>query len=421
MTELFREAGFAVVELEDQPQVVVINTCAVTAVAEGKSRRLIRRTVRQHPESVVAVMGCFSQIALEEARKLGACVVVGTRGRRSLLVGVEQALARGCAGAGVFPPDRVDEGGEVFEELPQLKQEKRVRATVKIQDGCDQRCSYCIVPTVRGPSRSRHPERVLGELESLVRGGYKEIVLTGIHLGCYGRDLGCSLSELIERIAAVPGLRRLRLSSLESVEMLGGGRLRLLDVLAAHKDIICPHFHIPLQSGSDRILARMGRPYSRGDYLEVLAEVRRLFPEAAVTTDIMAGFPGESGEDAEESLRMIEDCSFADVHVFGFSPRPGTPAAVMPEQVGDTLKSARVKALIEAGRKSRVTYLKGFFGQRMEVLLEHVSKEGAQGHTRNYIDVSIPPERCLAGWQSGMLVEVLLCEDVLQKQWDVCL
>ncbi|MCL1852524.1 MAG: MiaB/RimO family radical SAM methylthiotransferase [Peptococcaceae bacterium] len=446
LAELFREAGYDIVEPPAQPRVWVINTCAVTAAAEGKSRRLIRRIVRDHPESVVAVMGCFSQMAAEEVRALGAHVVVGTRERRSLPVYVEKyladmAIAARLSGAvadevkaaagdkmmveGGTVTDAADAAGEtgnpeIFEELPRLNREKRVRATVKVQDGCDHGCSYCLVPNLRGPSRSRQPARVLEEVRSLVGNGYKEIVLTGIHLGCYGRDLGQTLAGLIERVADVPGLARLRLSSLESVEIVGAGAAAaggataagggLLDVLAAHRDIVCPHFHIPLQSGSDRILAGMGRPYSRADYLEVLRAVRRCFPDAAVTTDIMAGFPGETNEDAKETLEMIAVCAFADVHAFGFSPRPGTPAAAMSGQVGPKVKAARVKALIEAGRKSRAGYLERFFGQRMEVLLEHVDGSGARGHTRNYIAVSVPAQACLDSWRSGDLVEVILQE-----------
>jgi threonylcarbamoyladenosine tRNA methylthiotransferase MtaB len=444
LAELFRGAGYAIVEPSEAPLALIINTCAVTSAAEGKSRRLVRRTVRSHPESVVAVMGCFSQLAAENVKSLGAHIVIGTRERRSLLDYVGTALenhsGQGTLSAPkgavccVMPyseeaesvmshfseetavPYYGGEGAVFFEELPRLSREKRARATVKVQDGCSQLCSYCIVPTVRGPSRSRRPESVLAEVRSLLANGYKEIVLTGIHLGCYGRDFGQSLAGLIDRIAAVPGLVRLRLSSLESTEFFdvsadaGSG---LLDVLAEHKDVICPHFHIPLQSGSDGVLTRMQRPYSREDYLGVLKEIRRHFPDAAITTDIMAGFPGESGEEAKETLSMIEECAFADVHAFGFSQRPGTLAARMQGQICSGVKAERVKALMEAGRQSRAAYLRNFYGRTMEVLLERVDEKGACGHTRNYIHVVIPPAQCLKIWHSGSLAAVTLTPDLV--------
>ncbi|MCL1919263.1 MAG: tRNA (N(6)-L-threonylcarbamoyladenosine(37)-C(2))-methylthiotransferase MtaB [Peptococcaceae bacterium] len=425
LTELFRQAGYAILDgqvlkgqtsgaLSERPRVFIINTCAVTAVAEGKSRRLIRRVVRENPESIVAVMGCFSQLALEQVKALGAHIVIGTRERRSLLTDVEGALKEKISqGSEIMPFE--EEEAVLFEELPRLSREKHVRATVKIQDGCNQRCSYCTVPAARGPSRSRQPERVLDEVKSLLEQGHKEIILTGIHLGCYGRDFDqssadiISLADLIDQIAPLPGLVRLRLSSLESTEI----GAELLEVLKVHRDVMCPHFHIPLQSGSDRVLARMERPYSCAGYLGALKEIRQIFPDAAITTDIMAGFPGEAEEDAEAALSMVEECGFADIHAFGFSARPGTAAAHMKGQVPAKVKEARVRALIECGRKVRAAYLQRFYGQVVEVLIEGVDEKGARGYTRNYICVDIPAQLCREGWQSGDLVEVLLAPSMV--------
>lgn len=414
IAQLFREAGYQVVGAAEEVEVVVVNTCTVTNVGDSKSRQVIRRMIRKHPESIVVVMGCYAQTAPGEVLGIdGVDLVLGTRERMKILDWLERVKAGGKAQNAV----REIRAGEEFEELPQLREERRTRAFLKIQDGCNQFCTYCIIPLARGPSRSRLPENVLAEARRLVEAGYHEIVLTGIHTGYYGQDLGeelgakeWDLDRLIGKLADLSGLKRLRLSSIEPMEYTP----KLRESIAS-SDKVCPHVHMPLQSGSDRVLSKMNRPYTVNEYLELLGELRRRIPDVAVTTDIITGFPGETEEDHAATLEFVKSCGFTGINVFPYSKRKGTPAASYAGQVPNRIKERRVKDLLLLDRFSRKEFVRRFLGKQVEVLIEWIDAQGyAVGHTPHYLQVKIP-----AGsgqgvpWRPGQFVKLVLEEGMV--------
>ncbi|MGC7870129.1 tRNA (N(6)-L-threonylcarbamoyladenosine(37)-C(2))-methylthiotransferase MtaB [Desulfosporosinus sp. SYSU MS00001] len=409
LAQLFREADYDVVNASEEADVVVVNTCTVTNTGGSKSRQAIRRMIKVHPESIVVVTGCYAQTAPGDVLDIeGVDLVLGTQDRGKILEWIERVkqerrplnAVRGIADAGEF------------EELPQLNEENRTRAFLKIQEGCNQFCTYCIIPYARGPLRSRQPDKALAEARRLVEEGYPEIVLTGIHTGFYGQDLnsGWNLARLIRELVEIPGLRRLRLSSIEPMEYTP----ELIDCIAS-SDIVCPHVHMPLQSGSDRVLVRMHRPYTLQDYRELLLRLRQRIPELAVTTDIIVGFPGETGEDHASTLNFVRECGFAGVHVFPYSKRQGTPAADYPDQILKKVKDQRVKELMAVARESQEAFMRRFIGKRVEVLVERVDPEGnAVGHTPHYIEVHLPRQQNKP-WFSRQFVQVVLEEDFIQS------
>ena len=409
VAQLFREAKYQVVGASEEADVVVVNTCTVTNTGDSKSRRVIRRMIREHPESVVVVMGCYAQIAPGEVLGIeGVDLVLGTQDRMKMLEWIEQVKAERK------PQNAVHEiwEAEEFEELPQLSEEHRARALLKIQEGCNQFCTYCIIPYARGPLRSRLPENALAEARRLVEAGYPEIVLTGIHTGYYGQELGEELGEewnlarLVRKLVIIPGLCRLRLSSIEPMEYTP-----VLIESIASSDKVCPHLHMPLQSGSDRILTRMNRPYTLNEYRGLLEKLRQRIPNLAVTTDIIAGFPGETEGDHASTLEFVKSCGFSGINVFPYSKRKGTPAADYPDQVSKQLKEQRVKELLLVARVSQEEFVRRFIGKPVEVLIEWIDPQGrAIGHTPHYIQVQIPASEDGKPWASRRFVTVVLEE-----------
>lgn len=408
--QLFRNNGYEVVTSSEEADVVVVNTCTVTNTGDAKSRQVIRRMVKAHPDAFVVVMGCYAQTAPGEVLNIeGVDLVLGTQDRGKILELIDQVKLEKQPKSSVHAIWKAVQ----FEELPLMEGESRTRATLKIQEGCNKFCTYCIIPYARGPVRSRVPANAIAEAEKLVAGGYKEIVLTGIHTGSYGEDLGeeWNLARLVKELASIQGLHRLRLSSIEPMEFTP----ELIDVIV-NNPAVCPHLHIPLQSGSDSILTRMRRPYSVREFKELIGKVNQLLPGIAITTDVIVGFPGETEEDFQNSLEVIKFCGFSGAHVFPYSKRKGTPAANYPDQLPNKIKEQRVKELMEAARQSQEEYVSKFFGQTVEVLIERVSPEGlATGHTRNYIQVNLPPRTEEKPWESGELVECVLEESYLSK------
>ncbi|SMB92931.1 threonylcarbamoyladenosine tRNA methylthiotransferase MtaB [Thermanaeromonas toyohensis ToBE] len=405
---LFRQAGYEIVPFEETADVYVIHTCTVTHLSDRKSRKLVRRATRQNPEAVVAVTGCYSQVAPEEVLKIpGVDVVVGTRDRARLVELVEEARRTGQVINAVRPHEK----GEPFEELP-LTQVSRVRAFVKIQEGCEEYCTYCIVPYARGPLRSRSPEAIIAEIKKLVAAGYQEIVLTGVHIGAYGRDLGnIDLERLLKLVVSIPDLGRVRVSSIDPPDFTPG-----LVATLTGSEKICPHYHVPLQSGDDWILRRMGRRYTVQQYLDLIASLRAGRPRAAITTDIIVGFPGEKEEHFQHTLSIVKQVKFSRVHVFPFSPRAHTPAALMPEQVTAEVKKDRVDRLLSLARGLAEEYAKGFLGETLEVLVEQemIEKPGLwEGHTENYLLVSFPAQEPL----TGQLVPIKILEYREGRLW----
>ncbi len=406
LNQLLTSEGYEVVQEAAGPDVVIINTCTVTGSGSSKSRKLIRRMAKEHPLSTIAVMGCYSQTQPEEVSQIeGVDLVLGTQDRSMILNHLhriaEQKQEKNPKEKTPILAVRDFEFQAVYEELPLIEGETRVRAMLKIQDGCSQFCTYCIVPYARGPARSRSSEKVISEANKLLEAGHKEIVLTGIHTGAYGKDQeGMDLSKLISQLAQLPQLLRLRISSIEPMEFSE----ELLTAVMSHK-VVCPHFHIPLQSGSDSVLARMKRPYGVEDYARLLNRIREKLPNAAISTDIMTGFPGETELEHEQSLKFIETCEFSGLHVFPYSRRIGTIAADMPGQLPRSIKTARVQEVIALGLKSRAKYIDRFIGKSLEVLVEKIDEDGsAQGHTSNYLEIRFPSSLNNGDWQVGQII-----------------
>ncbi|MDR3269899.1 MAG: tRNA (N(6)-L-threonylcarbamoyladenosine(37)-C(2))-methylthiotransferase MtaB [Peptococcaceae bacterium] len=404
IAQLFREAGYRIIQPGEQPDVVVVNTCSVTDTGDRKSRQRIRRMIRAYPDSLTVVMGCYAQACPQEIMGIeGVDLVIGTQGRSQILALIDKVKAERQACQVVLPARQARE----FEELPLLWQESRTRATIKIQDGCNQFCTYCLIPYVRGPNRSRDPQRVLAEIAQIAAAGYGEIVLTGIHTGAYGQDLeqAWDLARLIQESSAVSGLRRLRLGSIEPMEFTS----RLLDTIAA-TPLVCPHLHIPLQSGSDAVLARMKRPYRLRDYAQLLDKLYVMNPELSVSTDIITGFPGESATDHAHTLAFLQDCRFSGMHVFPYSKRQGTPAAAFPDQISKSDKERRSGELLRLDQELKRAYRRQFIGREAEILVERVSDSAALGHTPHYLAVRFPvkPEQTLTG---GSFTRIILTEE----------
>ena len=382
MEGLFKEAGYDIVEHSQPADVYVINTCSVTSLGDKKSRQLIRRVQRQNPDAIIAVTGCYAQIAPEQIKAIeGVRVVLGTANRRRIVEYVEQAIYQnGKIIDGVTDIMKVRE----FEDIPILDMPTRTRAFLKIQEGCTNFCSYCIIPFTRGPLRSRPLGSVRREADKLLANGFKEIVFTGIHLGAYGRDFkdGTSLADAARAVLDLPGLRRLRLSSLESIELSD----ELLTLLRDNPRF-SHHLHLPLQAGSDYVLKRMNRHYDREEFSRLLTRVREAVPGVSVSTDVIVGFPGETEEMFAESLEYIRSLKFSRMHVFPYSPRTGTPAAEMPDQVPEPVKKERVHRLQAVAGEMAGEYCQSYLGTVQRVLLETDTQGEKDGLTDTYIRV----------------------------------
>ncbi len=392
---LFRERGYRIVDFADKADVYIINTCTVTHLGDRKSRQLIRRSVRANPGAVIAVTGCYAQTSPGEILKIsGVDLVIGTRDRSKLVDLVESAVK------GQDPVNAVSEyrAGDEFEEIPSVPVQGRARAFLKIQEGCNNFCTYCIVPYARGPLRSRRPEKVIETARKMVASGFKEIVLTGIHTGAYGRDLnnGLNLAGLLRSLVDdIPSLLRLRLSSIEPNDITP----ELIETLAGSKTF-CRHLHVPLQSGDDRILARMERRYSAWEYTRLAEVLRENIPGLGLTTDVMVGFPGENEENFENTRRLIEKISFSGLHVFKFSPRRGTPAAQFEEKVDPRVKEERSRKLIQMGDRLAARFASAHIGRELDILVEQPfsgDNKMYEGLTDNYIKVVFPGHEDLRG------------------------
>ena len=382
-TELVRR-GHTLVPFESDADAYLINTCTVTAVSDKKCRNVIRRARKSAPGALVAVCGCYAQTDPEAVAALGADLVAGSSGRMAFLDRLEQAFAtRGVARVEVDDPMK----RRAFEVLSPGGLEGRTRALLKVEDGCVNFCSYCIIPYARGPVRSLPLETARAQARELEARGYRELVLTGIEISSWGRDLPGrpALIELIEAVsAAAPGLR-LRLGSLEPRTITEDFCSR-----AAGLPNLCPHFHLSLQSGCDATLARMNRRYDCARYLESVQLLRRQFPAPGITTDLIVGFPGESEEEFSQTLAFLDQCAFSALHVFPYSPRPGTPAAAMPGQVSAQAKQERAQRAGQAARRLKGAWLAGLVGQSFPVLFEQEEDGFSWGHAPNYAQVRVP-------------------------------
>lgn len=404
---LFRQRGYEVVPFSEAADVYVINTCSVTSLGDSKSRQLIRRARRQNDAAIIAVTGCYAQVSPEEIKALdGVRVVLGTKDRAKIVDYVEQAAREDGLLDGVSD---VMEQGE-FEDIPLFGMPTRTRAFLKIEDGCQNFCSYCIIPYARGPVKSRQLSHIRREAEKLAGAGFKEIVLTGIHLGAYGKDLpgNVTLADACREVLAVSGLKRLRLGSLESIELSP----ELFALMREEEERFCAHLHLPMQAGSDAILKAMNRHYDTAEFGRLIQRVEQEIPGIAISTDVIVGFPGETEELFQESLDFAERMNFSRMHVFPYSRRKGTPAASMPGQVPEPVKKERVHRMQALARRKAEEFHQGFLGRKMRVLFE-TSHEGiADGLTDNYIRVYADADGAELGGISMVSLEKLYKDGV---------
>lgn len=389
MSELLENSGFELVSFNKKADLYIINTCTVTATADSKSRHAIHRAFSLNPDAKILVAGCIADYSPEDAQNLPGVTRVLKDKEESHLVDLLSEM--GFQIDSSCHTKKVIEGGINF----------RTRAVLKIQDGCDQFCSYCVIPHVRGGIRSSNLAQVAEEASKLAESGYKEIVLTGIRLGTFGLDRGKrDLASAVRVIAEIPVVERIRLSSIEPTDL----DEELLDLMASSSKV-CAHLHLPLQSGDDTILKAMNRPYDSAKYRSIMDHICTKMPDIAITTDVLVGFPGETEENFENTYRMAEYVKYARMHVFKYSPRPGTPAAEMDSQVDPSVKDSRSKRLIELSEKLSMDFRNRFIGQTHRILVEGKEKEGLlNGLTDQYIRV------CFEGSPSlkGRIVKVQL-------------
>lgn len=381
IAELFAEKGYEIVGIDEEADVYVINTCTVTNFGDKKSRQLIRKVKRQNENAIVAVVGCYAQTAPKELMEIaGVNLVIGTKDRAQIVEMVEQYDR--ANGVENHVSDIMKE--RVFEPLSIQKLANRTRAYLKIQDGCSQYCSYCIIPYARGPIRSREPQEVVAEVKRLAENGFKEVVLTGIHVASYGKDRrDTSLLDILKQVHEVEGIERIRFSSIEPNVVTE----EFAQTMAALPKV-CDHFHLSLQSGCDKTLKEMNRKYDTEKYRQAAAMLRKYLPKVALTTDIIVGFPGETEEDFRESYAFAEEIGFAKIHVFPYSPKRGTPAAARKDQLLNTVKAERSHTLIQLSDKMAADFLADAVGTDAEVLYERAVGDGIyEGHTTNYMKV----------------------------------
>ncbi|PET55090.1 tRNA (N(6)-L-threonylcarbamoyladenosine(37)-C(2))-methylthiotransferase MtaB [Bacillus sp. AFS001701] len=383
--QLFKAAGYERTEYETKADVYVINTCTVTNTGDKKSRQVIRRAVRKNPDAVICVTGCYAQTSPAEIMAIpGVDIVVGTQDRTKMLDYIEQYRVerQPINGVGNIMKARV------YEELDVPAFTDRTRASLKIQEGCNNFCTFCIIPWARGLMRSRDPKEVVKQATQLVESGYKEIVLTGIHTGGYGQDMkDYNLAMLLKDLETVEGLKRVRISSIEASQITD----EVIEVLR-HSNIVVRHLHVPLQSGSDTVLKRMRRKYTMAEFAERIEKLREVLPNCSITSDVIVGFPGESEEEFMETYNFIRDNKFSELHVFPYSKRTGTPAARMEDQVDEEIKNERVHRLIELSNQLAKEYASMFDGDVLEVIPEEKYTEGGAeglliGYTDNYLKV----------------------------------
>ena len=388
MAELFTEKGYEVVDFEEYADVYLINTCTVTNLGDKKSRQMLRRAKRINPNSVVVATGCYAQVASEEVAKIeGINIVIGTKNRSEIVETVENYVAEN----GVVNNVSDIMGEKEFEPLQISRLTNRTRAYIKIQEGCNRYCTYCIIPYARGPIRSRKPEEVIEEVKKLAENGFKEVVLTGIHVASYGLDLGnITLADIIEKVHSVNGIERIRFSSMEPLAIDDDFVARM-----AKLPKVCDHYHLSLQSGCNRTLKRMNRKYNAEQYAEACERLRNAFPNVAITTDIIVGFPDETEEDFKESLAFAEKMKLDKIHTFPYSPKKGTPAAKMKNQISGDVKSQRSKEMIALSDKMNIDFLNNNIGKTVPVLFEDMENGFWQGHTTNYIKVLVKSDENL--------------------------
>src|SRR5690554_5046861 len=386
MMDIFKKEGYKIVDFGEDADIYIINSCTVTNEAARKSRQLARKARRLNSRALVVMAGCYPQVSPDEAREIaGIDLVIGTANRNKIVELVKEVREEGCRKEIISPRSELT----IFEELKMEELRETTRAYIKIEEGCNQFCTYCIIPYARGPVRSRDMKQVVSEVERLGDKGVKEIVLTGTHLGNYGYDWNNpeALTDLIEGLINIKKIKRIRLSSIEINEV--GEKLQKM---ISSEEKLCSHLHIPLQSGSNHILKKMKRPYTKEEFQKRVKKIRKEIPEIALTTDVIVGFPGENREIFEASFQFVKKINFSRLHVFPFSAREGTPAARMKEQISGNIKKRYSQLLRELNKKLMLSYQEKFHGRECRVIIEE-KRDGKTGFltgiTDNYIRVLI--------------------------------
>lgn len=376
---LLKEAGYQIKDFDDFCDVYIINTCTVTNTSDIKSRKMIRKAIRKNPDACVVAMGCFIE-ANKDFQLPGLDIILGNRDKSKIIELLDEWFLK------------QEEIRRLYSTLPREFEDMyinefpgRTRAFVKIQDGCENFCSYCIIPFVRGKCRSKNPDEVIDEITDLVNHGYQEVVLTGIHTGNYGVDLDTNFASLLKRVVAIPRLLRLRISSIEITELTKD----VLDVIR-DSSIIVDHMHIPLQAGSNHVLSLMNRKYDLDYYFNKIKEIREVRPNMAITTDVIVGFPGESEEDFLETIDTCKKVGFTKIHVFPYSERKGTKAMELPDHIEPSVKKERARRLLLVSKELECSYYASFVGSEVTVLVEEEKDGKSYGHTDNYLHVKIP-------------------------------
>lgn len=377
VADLFKKAGYELCDFNSVCDIYVINTCTVTNGSDAKSRKIIREAIRNNPSACIVAMGCFIESSKDSLID-GINICIGNKDKSKIVELVESYMKEHTN------INHIVELDKEFEDMEIENFGSRTRAFVKVQDGCENYCTYCIIPYVRGKCRSKKLDTVVEEVTKLVKNGYKEVVLTGIHTGSYGVDLGLDFADLLEALIKIDGLERLRISSIEATELND----RVIDIIKNSK-IICNHLHIPLQAGSDKVLKLMNRKYDLEYFKNKIEELRKVKPDLAVSTDIIVGFPGEGEEEFLNTLRFSDEIKFSKIHVFPYSERRGTPAVKFKEKVSESDKKDRVRRLIALSEKLEVEYMSKFIDKNVSVLVEEYKDGYSYGHTSNYLYVKV--------------------------------
>lgn len=375
----FKKSGYEIVDFEDEADIVIINTCTVTNTSDKKSRNIIRQAVKKHENAVIVVMGCYSQVRSADIKEIdGVDIIIGNTKKSKVVSLVEEYLKNKKSITEIDNIMHTD-----FEAMELDTFETRTRAFVKIQDGCNNFCSYCIIPYSRGNIRSKEKDDVVSEVKCLVKNGYKEVVLTGIHTGHYGKDkYDYDFSDLLSELCKIDNLKRIRISSIEITELDS----KFIDVLKNNK-VIVNHMHIPLQSGCDKTLKEMNRKYDTKYYLDKINLIRSIRPNISITTDLIVGFPNETEEDFNNTLSFLRKVKFSKIHVFPYSRRKGTKADLMDNQIDEQTKHKRVKEVLKLSEELEIEYMNKFINTDVLVLIEKYENGIISGHTENYIPV----------------------------------
>ena len=386
MAQKFKEAGYEIVDMnEDISDICIVNTCTVTNMSDRKSRHSLRRVKEKNPSAIIAAVGCYAQVAKNDLEKMSEIdIVLGNEEKANIVQYVEKFMENKNENKLIEIEDIATK--KEFEDMGQITYTEKTRAFIKVQDGCNQFCSYCIIPYARGRVRSRNAESIIKEITQIAQNGIKEVVITGIHVASYGRDFGNEngLIELLEKINEIEGIKRIRLGSLEPKIITEEFMQRLSKL-----EKMCHHFHLSLQSGCDETLKRMNRKYTTVEVKEIIERLRRYYDDVMLTTDIIVGFPGETEEEFEATYQFLKEVKLYKMHVFQYSPRKGTRAAVMPNQIDGNIKEARSKKLIKLSNENQKMYNQQLVGKEVEVLFEDREEEDGityfRGHTQNYI------------------------------------